>query len=65
MPADHGIGFNDLQRIENVRRQRVKTSEHHPDDTRESNTLLCLAAEQVQLVPKHQILGFQGSPKPE
>ena len=47
MPADHGLGFDDLQYLEDVRRQRVKTSEHHPVDTRESNTARRLAAEHV------------------
>jgi hypothetical protein len=65
MPADYRIGFDDLQGVESVRRQRVKTSEHHPVHTRESNTSRRLAAEHVQLVPKHQILGFQGYPRPE
>jgi hypothetical protein len=63
MPADHRIRFDDLEGVENVRRQRVKTSEHHPVDTRESNTSRRLAAEHVQLVPEHQILGFQGCPR--
>jgi hypothetical protein len=65
MPADHSIRVDDLQGVENVRRQRVKTSEHHPVDTRESNTSRSLAAEHVQLVPKYQILGFQRCPRPE
>jgi hypothetical protein len=59
MPADYLIRFDDLQGVENVRRQRVKTSEHHPVHTQESNTSRRLAAEHVQLVPKHQILGSQ------
>jgi hypothetical protein len=65
MPANHRIGFNDLQRGEDTGSQRVKPGEHHPVDTRESNTCRRLAAEHVQLVPKHQILGFQGCPRPE
>jgi hypothetical protein len=30
MPADHGIGLDDLQCLEDVRRKRAKTSEQHP-----------------------------------
>jgi hypothetical protein len=65
MPADHGIGLDDLQGVKNARRQRVKTSEHHPVEAREHNTFRCPAAEHIHLVPEHQDLGFQRCPRPE
>jgi hypothetical protein len=59
MPADHGIGFDDLQRVQNAGSPPVKPSEHHSVDAREGEPPRRLAAQYVQLVPEYQNLGFQ------
>ena len=59
MPADHGIGFNGLQRGENSGDQPVKPGKHQSVDPGEGDAFWALTAQHMQLVPQYKDLGLQ------
>jgi hypothetical protein len=65
MPADHGIGFDDLQCSQNAGSQPVKPGKQQSVDAGEGDARRGLAAQRIQLVPKHNDLYLQGCPRSE
>jgi hypothetical protein len=59
MPADHRIGFDDLQRSENTGSQPVKPGKYESVDAGEGAACRGLTAQHIQLMPKHKDLGLQ------
>jgi len=65
VPTDHGIGFDDLQRIQNAGNQRVEAGEHQSVDPGRGDALRGITAQHIQLVPKYKDLGLQRCARPE
>ena len=65
MPTEHGLRFDDLQRVENVGSQRVHAGKHQPVDAGERQSARRLAAEHIQLVAEHENFGFERRAGPE
>jgi len=65
MPTEHGLRFDDLQRVENVGSQRVHAGKHQPVGAGERQSARRLAAEHIQLVAEHENFGFERRAGPE
>jgi hypothetical protein len=55
MPTHHRFRFDDFQRVQNSRGQRIESSKHRPVQARESHAARRLAAQHIQLVPQYRI----------
>jgi len=65
MPPDHGIGFDDLQRIQDAGNQGIESDEQQPVDRGRGDTSRGFTAKHIQLVPKYKVLGLQRCPRSE
>ena len=65
MPTEHGLGFDDLQGVENVGSQRVHAGEHQLVHAGERQSAQRLAAEHIQLVAEHENFRFERRAGPE
>src|SRR5215470_9092890 len=65
MPAYHGLWLEDLQGIEDLGHYAIKPDEHQAINVGQSDPFGRHTPQDVELVPKHEVFGLQGSGRPE
>jgi hypothetical protein len=65
MPTDYGFRLEDLQGIQDFGRQSVKTDEHQAIHICQNDPFGGFMPQDIELVPKDDDLGLQGSLRPE
>ena len=63
MPLDHGIGFDDLQRIQDAGNQGIETDEQQSVDRGRGDASRGFTTQHIQLVPKYKVLSLQRRPR--
>jgi hypothetical protein len=65
MPTDDGLWLEYFQGIQHVRRKPIEPREHEPIDIAERQSVGRFTPQKVELMPKHQDLSLQCSPRPK
>jgi hypothetical protein len=63
MPTDDGLWLEYFQGIQHVRRKPIEPREHEPIDIAERQSVGRFTPQKVELMPKHQDLSLQCSPR--
>jgi hypothetical protein len=65
VPAHQRLWLYNLDSVQHAGSQAIQSNKQKPVDAAEGHALRAFALQDIELMPKHKVFGFQRSPRPE